>query len=225
MEIIRVDHPFYGLVSGFAADEIIFAHIQKGLIWEPNIVEAFEAHIRPGSTCLDVGANIGLHTIAMRIVESTATVISFEPNPYIFPVLHENLILDSMVTLKQIGLGKRKADLFARSIKGSNNPGGASLFDYQMDSSSSEPDLKVDVLPLDSLNIDDISVIKVDVEGMEMEVLLGGKKTIKRQRPALIIEIWDLDNPKLRLKKIRRIERFGYKFKMLSPVDFLFTPK
>lgn len=225
MEIVTVDHPFYGLVSGFAADEIIFRHIQKGLIWEPNIVDAIQALVRPGSTCLDVGANIGLHTIAMRMAEPTSSVISFEPNPYIYPVLHKNLKCDSMVTVRQIGLGKKKTDLFARSITGSNNPGGARLFDYQMDSSSSEQDLKVDVLPLDLLNIDDISVIKIDVEGMEMDVILGAKKTIKKQRPALIIEIWDIDNPKLRLKKIRRIERFGYKFKMLSPVDFLFTPK
>ena len=48
--------------------------------------------------------------------------------------------------------------------------------------------IKVEVAPLDSLSLEDVSLMKIDCEGFEVEILKGGLETIRRSRPAILIE-------------------------------------
>ena len=90
-----------------------------------------------------------------------------------------------------------------------------------------KPDeIKVDLKPLDKFctdeNIDRIDFIKIDVEGMEYDVLMGGNDSIEKYKPTLCIEIWDPEN----LKNIQNdLSEIGYTMKKIQGYDYLFIHK
>jgi FkbM family methyltransferase len=75
---------------------------------------------------------------------------------------------------------------------------------------------------LDSFNLENISFIKIDVEGYEMEVIRGALETIKKNKPTMIIEIF---NDPEKLNKINEIAAIGYDYQSIGGDDYLFTPK
>jgi hypothetical protein len=75
---------------------------------------------------------------------------------------------------------------------------------------------------LDDLHLSPISFIKLDVEGYEMDVIDGGMQTIQRDKPVMIIEIFDGPD---RARKIEQIEALGYTCTHIGAADFLFIPK
>jgi hypothetical protein len=83
----------------------------------------------------------------------------------------------------------------------------------------------VPVVTLDSLKLPNVSFIKIDVEGHEMSVIEGAKELLATQRPTLIVEIWDLEEPEVRAGKVNRISSFGYEVVPISRIDTLFIPK
>ena len=72
--------------------------------------------------------------------------------------------------------------------------------------------IEIEIVPLDALSdeISPVSVIKIDVEGYEFELLRGARETIKKDRPLIVCEVWQTE-PRLREFKIL-IEEMGYSF-------------
>jgi len=224
----RINNPYYGQIAGFISDRVLFERVRKGLVWEPHLVEMFGPHIRPGSIAIDCGANIGLHSLAMLFSQpDLARLIAFEPHPEIFSVLTENVAKYPKIEAVNKGVSSTKTTMTAAPLKDSVNPAGAVLtqkgwFSKLMGYNSE--DYKVEVVSLDSLNLQNVSFIKIDVEGHEMEVIDGAAKMLAEQRPALIVEIWDLEEPELRASKVNKIAAFGYNVVPISKIDTLFVP-
>ena len=132
---------------------------------------------------IDVGANLGLFTYFMA--RHSKHVYAFEPNPY--PLRNLKNVVDKNVTILPIALGSSngKANLkIPRNIKGwSSN--GASLGDKDYGDGML---FEVQCRKLDSLKIENIGLIKIDVEGFETDVLKGAENIIKKQKPTMIIE-------------------------------------
>jgi FkbM family methyltransferase len=80
---------------------------------------------------------------------------------------------------------------------------------------------RVQIVKLDDFHLENVSFIKMDVEGFEMEVVAGGLETIQKNKPIMIIEIFN--NPQ-RHTKIQTIEDLGYASSNLSGDDYLFIP-
>ncbi len=78
----------------------------------------------------------------------------------------------------------------------------------------------VDIAPV---NLQNVSVIKMDVEGYEMEVIAGGMETILRNKPVLFVEIWRAGIERYE-QKVQTIEALGYTSVWLGDDDFLFLP-
>ena len=145
----------------------------------------FRDLLRPGDVAVDVGANIGALTIGMaRMVGPGGTVIAFEPQRAIFDVLCHNLRQNSLanVTAYRRALGSAAGAIRVPPLdySGAENFGGVSLGGAQGE--------EVEVVTLDSLVLPRLRLLKVDVEGMEREVLAGARQTIGRLQPALYIE-------------------------------------
>lgn len=134
-------------------------------------------------TFIDVGANIGNHSVYFS-KECNNFVCSFEPDLENFNLLQENTH-DLNVYSYNIGLGSKQCRMGIE--KHIDNMGMNRLIHGD----------EVDVLPLDIYEFKNISLIKIDVEGMEKEVLKGAKKTIEKNKPVLFIET---NEPKLLLK-------------------------
>lgn len=177
----------------------------------------FSQFLRQGMSVVEVGANIGAHTVSMaQMVGPTGKVYAYEPQRVIFQILCANLAVNCLynVYTEQSAVGARKGTLKVPPLDYAavNNFGGLSL----LDSSFGEA---VPVIPLDSENIPEVHLLKVDVEGMEASVLKGAEKLIAKHKPVLYLEN---DRREKSSHLIGKILELGYKIWWHTPP--LFNP-
>lgn len=146
-------------------------------------------------TAVDVGAHIGNHTLWFKVA-CELDVVAFEP---ISPGrVTENLKLnglDDEVPVWPCALGKERG--WAKDSGDRVLTAVGETEAERSDPTRSEgrivklPEGQIFVKPLDDVLLEDVALIKVDVEGMEPEVLMGAKQTISKYRPALFLEARD----------------------------------
>ncbi len=152
----------------------------------------------PGQV-IEVGANMGVHTIpmALELSRQGRTMLVFEPQPVIFQQLCANLALNGLmnVTAMPYAIGSEVGVVsFAVPNYGApGNFGGTEMHAApdatQAVVSNPVPMQKVACFPLDSYAAStDVALIKIDVEGFELAVLQGAARTIERSRPILYVE-------------------------------------
>jgi len=153
-------------------------------------VDLLQAVVKPGSTVLDVGANIGALTIPLaRMVGPQGTVFAYEPQRMCYYLLCANVALNNLsnVVCLQNAVGKEsgRMDIPELDFSQPNNFGGLEL-------RSEYPDAKgkcsVKLIRLDDTPFARLDFIKIDVEGMEPEVMMGAKEIIKKHRPIMYLE-------------------------------------
>lgn len=160
------------------------AQIHAHGLYEPHIIETMYQHIKPGNTCIDIGANIGHHTILMsHFVGEKGHVYAYEPIPYLRDQMARSLAINSIhnVTIHDVALSDKEGEmaLFLRE----GNIGGSSFV-----SGVDTNELPVRVTTLDRQHTEKVDFMKIDVEGYEYHVLLGGKQLIETYRPTIIFE-------------------------------------
>lgn len=184
--------------------------------------EFLEQLIEPGSIVVEVGANIGTHTISLaKSVGSEGRVIAIEPQRVIFQYLCANVSLNGLMNVEtyNCGCGCESGTLLVPPINYSaetrQNFGGVSL-------KPTGDGETVQILRLDDLIGEKrrVSLVKIDVEGMEAEVLKGAIATIQESRPILYVEN---DRPEKSEELIRFI--FGLGYRLYWHVPALFNPE
>ena len=157
-----------------------------------------ESLLKPGDGFLDVGANVGVHTlIASQRVGRTGCVIAVEPNPPVCQRLQANLRLNRITNVLPVGCALGETPLRGQLavLPDHFNQGLSSLVAKYPESETVE----VDVVTGDSLLATHaecaIALIKIDTEGFEVPVLRGLQHTIHNARPGIIFEynreLWD----------------------------------
>ena len=157
--------------------------------YEKGILSLLEKYLKKGDCFIDVGANIGLMTIfAAKQVGPNGKVIAFEAHPETAKILEFNLNLNSITNVESCiyALGSENTQTVIYD-NWQVNRGGASLVISEENSVSYPIEVKTLDECIDSALIP--KVIKIDVEGFELEVLKGAKKTIQKIQPILIIEL------------------------------------
>jgi FkbM family methyltransferase len=155
--------------------------------WGEHELGVLDRIVRRGGTAIDVGANQGVFAYAFgRIADR---VEAFEPNPGCAAFARR--MLGPRARLHEVALSNRsgQADLVVPlSAQGMALHFGGSLKGSGTDAADPAETMRftVEVRTLDSYVFRDVRVLKVDVEGSEMEVLEGGRETIMRDRPVLI---------------------------------------
>ncbi len=149
-------------------------------------VEIFTHFVQPGAIVLDVGANIGAHTVPLaQLVGPGGVVVAFEPQPVLHQILCANLALNSIpnTLTHAMALGDRQGSCQIPFLDyaSSFNFGGVSM-DMVKEGET------VPMGTLDAFHLQRIDFIKLDVEGFESKVLKGGTKTIDRCRPVIYLE-------------------------------------
>lgn len=164
---------------------------------------------------LDIGANIGNHTLYFCNEYHAKKVYCFEPVAETFAMLRENIKLNHLeerVVLNQFGLGE-KDSRGSVNYYNLNNIGGTSL----------RQDERGDLVikSLDGIGIDEpVVLVKIDVEGMERAVLKGGMDLLKKNRPFIMVESFEDVFPETR----EILYGIGYKYEKLGVADWLFYP-
>jgi FkbM family methyltransferase len=164
--------------------------------WKTHVIKSL-MHDRPGDF-IDVGANVGQTLLDFHAAGAGARYVGFEPNPRSFSSL-TTLIAENQFpscVVLPIGLWDRVAILMLYSSRGSTTDSGASL-DATLRPSRTASGEAVVCLPFDlvrkDLSIDRISVIKIDVEGSEFEVLSGMRGSLLESRAPVLCEILHAD--------------------------------
>tara|TARA_B100000989_G_scaffold283286_1_gene249073 strand:+ start:175 stop:1077 length:903 start_codon:yes stop_codon:yes gene_type:complete len=132
---------------------------------------------------LDVGANIGNHSI--QFSKKFDKILSFEPHKRIFEILSSNVKQFKNIKCFNFGLGKKNCQI--NLFENQQNFGASSFTNTSQTKSHS----KVEIKKLDdffSKMTQKISLIKIDVEGMEYDVLLGAKNIIEQNKPIICFE-------------------------------------
>jgi hypothetical protein len=142
------------------------------------------SYARPGDVVVDIGANLGTTTLPLaRAVGSAGQVLAFEPQPLIAQCLLTNLTLNDAFNVRHFAAAAGQAAGWASmqvpAVGDASNYGAACL---------GEGNLKVPVMGLDDLGLERCSLIKIDVEGFEWQVLQGARETIRSLRPVLYFE-------------------------------------
>jgi FkbM family methyltransferase len=164
-------------------------------------------YIRESDVVLDVGANIGTHTIAFaEMVGRTGRVHAFEPQSSLFHLLCGNIALNCLDNVRAYrkAVGSGDGEIKLPELPAPNTPFNYGAVSLSMPCGGE----KVELVPLDSLDLTSCRLIKIDVEGMELEVLEGAKKTVEKLQPLLFVENNTIDqSPRL----IDGIFRLGYR--------------
>ena len=147
-----------------------------------------EEKIEMGNIVVDVGANIGLHTLNMaRIVGNTGQVFAFEPDPSNFEILKKNVKINNYknIILEQKAVGDKHG---RTTLYQSDHPGKHRIFP-QTEQAKSQVQVELTNLDnyFDSDMIDKINFIKIDVEGLEFSVLKGMKNILKNNKNIKIL--------------------------------------
>jgi FkbM family methyltransferase len=146
----------------------------------------FRQIVQPGMVVVEVGANIGAHTVLLsQLAGARGKVHAFEPQRIVFQTLCANLALNQCtnVVAQQVAVAEEAGILRVPYLPPDrvNNFGGLSL----QGATSGE---EVPKITLDNLALPQCQFIKADVEGMEVMVVAGARETIQRHRPVLYLE-------------------------------------
>jgi FkbM family methyltransferase len=186
---LRAEVSFEGATSVFHVQDeldVIQGEHAAGRFYELHQLLAHRNLIPAGCTVLDCGANVGNHTIFYARHTRAKRVYPFEPNPRASKLLDGNIESNpevrSAIDTSHIGI--------ALSVT-HENVGIVSTAKHNLGATRFGPDDRGALTyPLDELHFEGpIGFIKIDVEGMEMDVLYGAEKLLKKHRPAIAIEV------------------------------------
>ena len=180
-----------------------------------------ESLVSAGDTVIEVGSNIGVHTVPLaHALGVDGTLIALEPQPAIYRVLCANLALNGLYRVHPYMLGAGATDHDMSVQDGADafglehNSGGISL-------NSTGDGLQVKVVRIDELakGLGRIDLIKIDVEGMELEVIKGATETIRKHRPLLYVENDRLDKSSTMIQAIMALD-----YRLYWHLPSLFNP-
>ena len=155
--------------------------------YEPPLIRFLQSHHTEGWTCLDVGANVGAVALALaKFAGPTGRVYAFEPGPPNQQRFRNNFALNpnllARTELLTSGVSDQPGELWWAEEPG--NPGNALL--------SNKGSHKIPVITLDAFlgerQLQQVDFLKIDVEGMEWQVMRGARKLLSAFHPAMYFE-------------------------------------
>lgn len=188
MNTVDIETPD-GLQLRIPDDDHLTRQFEEG-IYEADLIDRARELTAESSrkTIVDVGAHVGGHTL--RFAQFARHVFSFEPHPELYRMLVQNFNrnldgIDGAVDLHNMALGKEQGT--GRIVEADGNSGASQIVRL---SEPNEPRIPIETLD-DMIWPRAVSLIKIDVEGMEVDVLRGAIKTIDTYRPELFVECGD----------------------------------
>ena len=166
-------------------------------VFERRTVLACRRHLRPGDTAIDVGANIGSHTLHLaRYVGSRGRVFAFEPTAFAHQKLLANIALNPTLSARIIAEQIMLVDAAERALAPqlysswpltAGAPVHAKHLGRLMDTAGARA-VSLDEY-VESARVSSVALIKVDVDGHECSVLRGAIGAITRFRPVIVMEV------------------------------------
>jgi FkbM family methyltransferase len=179
-----------GLSVAFPSDDtVMLPYIREHGTWEPHVARALVEHCAEGDVVIDIGAHVGVFTCLLgRTVGASGTVIAVEPDQRNAQLLRNNLVINSVanavVVEAAVGTEAGVVQLF-RSPFGNSGDIRVGGWD-ESGEEFSVLSVKLDELVPPTVRV---SVIKIDVQGLDFAVLRSGAELLRRDLPVLVAEV------------------------------------
>ena len=181
-------------------DKVMLPIIVQNEVWEENEVQWLSQNVKSGDLCLNIGANVGYFTSLMSILSGErGRVIAVEPNKSLQKFFRINLFMHRLGPVEYISaaVGERNGSCYF--YRNTRNYGDSRTFDPQILNDNSNENLGFDdidnpnlvkMITIDSINTKGkrLDVILIDAQGLDIDILFGGEKRIKRDRPHILFE-------------------------------------
>ena len=203
------------IINYIKNDNCIGRFIRDGLYWEEWMFQYIQQNYIENTNIIDLGGNIGTTTLLMsEVLSNNCKIFTFEPiySDILFKNILDNNLTDKVV-IYPYGVGNEIKTLKIKPINLSDNInfGGISIINSLEDKCDS---YKIDIVPVDYFNFENISLIKIDVEHMEIEVIEGCLNLIKICKPTVIIETYQLNKFK-QSDVFKKLMTLGYEMDII----------
>lgn len=191
--------------------------------FEPDVVDYYSRVLCSGSVAIDVGANIGAHTLRMaELCGNSGMVIGVEPTGWAFNKLKRNMALNpplrSRIRAVQAFLGQASNRIVPLEVCSSwpmnvNPNSKEARSEGRSHSTAGAISTTLDELVY-QIKIPKLNLLKLDVDGHEIDVLLGASKALRRFKPAIVIELAPYvfkDGHLSVIKILQQLHDIGYK--------------
>jgi len=178
-------------------DKCIGNVLKNGHYWEEWMFKYIKQNYIENTNIIDLGGNIGTTTLLMsEVLSHNCKIFTFEPiySDILLKNILDNNLTDN-VEIYPYGVGNEIKTLKIKPINLSDNINfGAVSIIHNLE--NKDDSFSINIVPLDYFNFENISLIKIDVEHMEIEVLEGCLNLIKRCKPTILIETYQLSKLK-----------------------------
>jgi FkbM family methyltransferase len=161
--------------------------------YEPEFREIMRSVLSVGAVAVDVGANVGWHTLLMaKLVGPGGRVVAVEPNPSVRAQLLRNVNLNRLTQVAIVACALAEAPGIVSFVAPDADDPSSASGHIVSEGNETVASIRVEASTLDALveqkEINRVDLIKIDAEGFEWPVLQGGQQTIARFRPYIIFE-------------------------------------
>ena len=175
-----------------------------------------------GAVAIDAGANIGFVRIPLAnwLSKKGGVVYAYEVQRMFYYALCGSAALNDISNLfvHNCGLGATKKTLKV-PIQNYSQPKDFGTLSLKKQDNINNYE-NVEIITIDSLNLSRLDFLKIDVEGMEIEVLIGGRETIRKNRPWCWIEYWMVDKELLK----KQFDGLNYAIYIMDQLNVLCAP-
>ena len=179
--------------------DLISQAVMEEKYWDPHLKSIIENVGSQELVAIDVGSYFGFHAIHMA--QHFRQVYAFEPQTRIFEMLCANILLNEMKNIIAFNNALYEYECFMRlgpaAIQEISVPFVGPMVDYDRIKNAAALTFEladknsvdsIRALTIDSLNLDDVGLIKIDTQGNDLSVLKGARETISRCRPVIVFE-------------------------------------
>jgi FkbM family methyltransferase len=193
MPVFPVAETRFGRMFTLQGDMVIGRSLRLYGEFAGDEVDSILSLARPGDHVLDLGANIGFHTLALaHTVGPTGHVTSVEPQRYCFQLLCANVTANQLTTVNCLraaaGDAPGTCSVPRLAPTGRHNAGATTV---SLDPAGGPETDTVPLITVDSLALARCDLVKIDTEGFEDRVVAGARQTIERLQPVFYIEVHD----------------------------------
>jgi FkbM family methyltransferase len=190
------------------ADDFIYNEVSiKNNFFEIDLLEILRNKVKNFDLVLDIGANVGNHSFYFSNVCKAKQIIAFEPDPKNCLIYRNN---NPRVTLHEVALS---------DYIGQSHFNNSFLYNSGTGKLSSEG-IEIQVATLDSFNLSNVTFVKMDVEGEELNVLKGMTNTIINSKPEMLIEV----HYGITIDNVLSVLPIKYDFELIKSYQYFLKP-
>ncbi len=213
--------------------QVKFANWENPLVGKKTIsddtINFFKKYLSEGDFAIDIGANIGEMTVQMSLITgTTGLTIGFDPNPMVFEILKENVLLNPEKTnlaAYNFAITDEDDEFYYNSSEASFNNGGISK---QQDNSHGKYSLDTKVKGVNLAAflakeypdfIHKLKLVKIDTEGYDKEIIKSITGLLTKYKPVIITECFGKNKPEEKFEQFELLQSMGYSVYYISDLN------